>query len=167
MQFTIPFNCTGRDARCNRSDDDGDIYVTADNHVILYSPHYPSYDAVLSCMWFVTGPATSQGLLIKFLALDFNINGYNVLSVGLGHEPQNLSTVLVRYNGSYNADPLLVKSRQAWIWFSTGKAPIATPNTTDEETYPGGFKLEIHATDIRGLNSDSVQNFNFKVCPEI
>ncbi|XP_071804718.1 uncharacterized protein [Asterias amurensis] len=135
----------GQDARCSTSADNGQLNVTEDQHVVLHSPHYPSYDASIRCTWTITGPVTSQGLLFKFLSFQYAVNDRNVLAVGHGNNPGNLSTVVEQYNGSVNGRPLLVRSREAWVWFST----IGMAMCSEDELQLGGFKLEIHATNIQ------------------
>ncbi|XP_038051942.1 uncharacterized protein LOC119724798 isoform X2 [Patiria miniata] len=152
--------CTdGKDARCELSHNGSEIHVPDDEPFILHSPHYPLYDASLRCTWLVTAPKTSRSLLIKFLALDYDIEDKNGLVVGYGHDSQNLSTQLGQYNGISNASPVLIPSSQAWIWFGTISTPLSQGNITSNNTdgltdkQPGGFQLEIYATNITDISA--------------
>ncbi|XP_070548268.1 CUB and sushi domain-containing protein 1-like [Ptychodera flava] len=103
---------TGQNSDCNRRFD-----LSAGRTLILTTPNFPNYyDSLLNCLWTISVP---DDVIINVNFRSFETEAaYDVLSAGLGLEPETGSTVISRHSGdelpsSFSGSPSI------WIRFTS------------------------------------------------
>ncbi|XP_033121805.1 uncharacterized protein LOC117120830 [Anneissia japonica] len=107
--------------------------------VKITSPDYPnSYPDNLLYIWLFTG-IPGQRLRLDFFYLELE-NTYDVLVIGTGNDPMDMSSRYAIFTGSNLPDGIVLDSESAWIQFRTdasisGKGFSLTVNTASDCIY--------------------------------
>ena len=113
-RIKIFINCTTFIEHCGPTEID---LSRVDSHTVTSPKHPDDFPYEIICHWLVNA-SEDASVLLSFV--NFNLEEvHDLFSVGIGHDPSNVTSILLMRRGSVTPIKMAVKSSQIWIAFKT------------------------------------------------